>query len=135
MSNPNYLILPSRLDFVKTLSALKQAFAAQGLTLFAEIPHSSLADEHGLPLAPACLLIVGHPAKGTPLMQADLLLAAELPLKVLVCEQNGCVQVCYRRVLPLVAGRNLGAAENVAAQIDAAMSGLIAAALPSATSQ
>ncbi|MBH5330010.1 DUF302 domain-containing protein [Eikenella sp. S3360] len=127
--NPEHFIQTSPFDFQASIAALKQAFAAQGLTLFAEIPHSDLAAEHGLPLAPACLLIVGHPAKGTPLMQADLLLAAELPLKVLVYEENGRVWVLYRRVLPLVAGRNLGAVENVAAQIDAAMSGLIAAAL------
>ena len=62
-------------------------------------------------------------------MQADLLLAAELPLKVLVYEQNGRVQVLYRRVLPLVAGRGLDAAETAAAQIDAATGALIAAAL------
>ena len=129
MTNPNHLILPSRLGFAETLAVLKQAFAAKQITLFAEIPHSALAAEHGLPLAPASLLIVGHPAKGTPLMQADLLLAAELPLKVLVYEQNGRVQVLYRRVLPLVAGRGLDAAETAAAQIDAATGALIAAAL------
>ena len=131
MTNPNHLILPSRFGFAETLAVLKQAFAAKQITLFAEIPHSALAAEHGLPLVPASLLIVGHPAKGTPLMQADLLLAAELPLKVLVYEQNGCVQVLYRRVLPLVAGRGLDAAETAAAQIDAATGALIAAALES----
>lgn len=130
MTNPNHLILPSRLGFAETLAVLKQAFAAKQITLFAEIPHSALAAEHGLLLAPASLLIVGHPAKGTPLMQADLLLAAELPLKVLVYEQNGRVQVLYRRVLPVV-GRGLDAAETAAAQIDAATGALIAAALES----
>ena len=129
MTNPNHLILPSRLGFAETLAVLKQAFAAKQITLFAEIPHSSLAAENGLPLVPASLLIVGHPAKGTPLMQADLLLAAELPLKVLVYEQNGGVQVLYRRVLPLVAEHGLDAAKTTATQIDVAMGALITAAL------
>ena len=71
MTNPNHLILPSRFGFAETLAVLKQAFAAKQITLFAEILHSKLAAEHGLPLAPASLLIVGHPAKGTPLMQAE----------------------------------------------------------------
>ena len=66
MTNPNHLILPSRLGFAETLAVLKQSLAAKQITLFAEIPHSALAAEHGLPLAPASLLIVGHPAKGTP---------------------------------------------------------------------
>ncbi len=127
--NPNHFIQTSPLGFQETVAALKQAFAAKQLTLFAEIRHSDLAAEHGLALAPTCLLIVGHPTKGTPLMQADQLLAAELPLKVLVYEQNGRVQALYRRVLPLVAGRGLGRAEEVAAQIDTALSGLITAAL------
>ena len=55
MTNPNHLILPSRFGFAETLAVLKQAFAVKQITLFAEIPHSSLAAEHGLPLAPpAC---------------------------------------------------------------------------------
>ena len=48
MTNPNHLILPSRFGFAETLAVLKQAFAAKQITLFAEIPHSALAAEHGL---------------------------------------------------------------------------------------
>src|SRR5260370_15873630 len=77
---------PSPYSVAETLDRLESAIRAHGLTLFARIDHSGEAERVGLAMRPAKLLIFGSPAAGTPLMVASPLLALDLPLKALVCQ-------------------------------------------------
>jgi uncharacterized protein (DUF302 family) len=64
--------------------------------VFALIDHSGAAEQAGLEMQEAKLLIFGSPKAGTPLMVASPLLALDLPLKVLVWrERNGEVLLSY----------------------------------------
>ena len=72
----------------QTLSRLKATIADQGLTLFAHIDHGAGAQEVGLRMQPAHVLIFGNARAGTPLMVASPLLALDLPLKVLIWEDD-----------------------------------------------
>jgi uncharacterized protein (DUF302 family) len=68
----------------ETISKFKAVIAAKGLNLFAHIDHGAGAQEAGLVMNPAHVLIFGHARGGTPVMVARPLLALDLPLKILV---------------------------------------------------
>lgn len=80
---------PSPYGVDETLQRLEQLIRARGLTLFARIDHSTEAQRVGLSMQPAHVLIFGSPKAGTTLMIASPLIALELPLKVLVWQDNG----------------------------------------------
>ena len=67
-----------------TIGKLKTFIASKGLNLFAHIDHGAGAEEAGLHMQPAHVLIFGHAKAGTPLMVASPLLALDLPLKILI---------------------------------------------------
>lgn len=77
-----------------TIERLRAGILRHGLTIFAEIDHTSAAQQVGLMMQPAHVLIFGSPRAGTPLMIASPLLALDLPLKLLVwCHTGGSVWV------------------------------------------
>jgi uncharacterized protein (DUF302 family)/uncharacterized membrane protein YidH (DUF202 family) len=80
----------------ETLKTLNRALDAKGVTVFAIIDHSGEAEKVGLRMRPTKLLIFGNPKAGTPLMLAAPSIALDLPLKILVSEDNqGKVWISY----------------------------------------
>ena len=73
----------------ETIERLESTIAAKGLKLFAVIDHSGEAEAHGLELRDTKVVIFGSPEAGTPVMQAHPLAALDLPLKVLVWDDEG----------------------------------------------
>jgi len=77
---------------------------SHNLTIFARIDHSDQAQQVGLSMQEAHVLIFGNPTSGTPLMVASPLLALDLPLKVLVWQsEDGEVWVSSNRTAYLQA--------------------------------
>jgi uncharacterized protein (DUF302 family) len=75
---------------------LTEAIRAAGATLFAVIDHSGEAQRAGLSLRNTKLMIFGNPVGGTPVMAAAPLTALDLPLKVLVWQDDaGVVWMSY----------------------------------------
>lgn len=97
------MVLDSQYDFGKTLEMLDSAFKDKGMTVFAHIDHQAAAKEAGLEMQPATVIIYGTPKAGTPLMVKDPTLALQLPLKVLVTETDGKVQVLLNSAEQVVA--------------------------------
>jgi uncharacterized protein (DUF302 family) len=71
-----------------TVDHLNDAMRHAGATVFAVIDQSEAAREAGLTLRDTRLMIFGNPAAGTPVMQATPLSALDLPLKILVWEDD-----------------------------------------------
>ena len=71
-----------------TVDRLAEAVRAAGATLFAIVDHSGEAERAGLSMRPTKLLIFGSPEAGTLVMVAAPLSAIDLPLKVLVWEDD-----------------------------------------------
>ncbi len=87
-----------------TLAHLQETVQSRGLSIFAHINHSGGAEQVGLKMQPAHVLIFGSPKAGTPLMVASPLLALDLPLKVLVWQSSdGHVWASYTSVAFLAA--------------------------------
>ena len=88
--------IPSNHSVDQTVEKLRAILEANGVSLFALVDHSGEAEKVGMKMRPTKLLIFGSPSAGTPLMLAAPSLALDLPLKVLIREDdNGRVWVSY----------------------------------------
>ena len=70
------------------MSRLIGAVTSRGLAVFARIDHAAAAREAGLELAPEEVVLFGNPRAGTPLMQSDPRIGIELPLRMLVWQDD-----------------------------------------------
>lgn len=80
---------PSKHSVNDTMERLQAILKAKGVNIFVLIDHSGEAEKVGLKLRPTKLLIFGSPKAGTPLMLAAPSCAIDLPLKILVWEDDG----------------------------------------------
>ena len=78
-----------------TVARVTEIVAAKGMKLFAVIDHSGAAAAHGLELRDTKVVIFGSPLAGTPVMEAAPLAALDLPLKVLVWDDDGQTKISY----------------------------------------
>ena len=93
---PHVIAVQSSHDFETTLSKLRAAIDTRVFKTFAVIDHAAGAASIDQPLRPTTLVIFGNPRGGTPLMQAEQRLGLELPLKMLVVqEEAGAVSIIY----------------------------------------
>jgi uncharacterized protein (DUF302 family)/uncharacterized membrane protein YidH (DUF202 family) len=80
----------------ETVQKIEELLRSQGVKLFALVDHSGEAETVGMHMRPTKLLIFGHPKAGTPLMLATPSVAIDLPLKILVAEDDaGKVWISY----------------------------------------
>jgi uncharacterized protein (DUF302 family) len=87
---------PSQHSVDETVAKLKRILETKTVTLFAMVDHSGEAAKVGMKMRPTKLLIFGSPRAGTPLMLAAPSIAIDLPLKILVWEDDhGKVWVSY----------------------------------------
>jgi uncharacterized protein (DUF302 family) len=94
--------LPGAHSVPVTVERLKSLLFRKEIEVFAHIDHAAAARDVGLSLRPTQVLIFGNPKAGTPLMQARQTIGLDLPLRVLVWEDEaGKVWLTYRRVAAL----------------------------------
>ncbi len=99
----------SRHNIADTVERAKRMLEHQGFRVFGVIDHADNASKAGLELPPTQLLVFGNPASGTPLMQANRLIAIDLPLKLLVWEDaDGVVWISYNDAAFLQKRHHLG---------------------------
>lgn len=101
----------SKYGFDDTVNRLQNAVKERGMNVFAVIDHQAAAQENGLTMQPAKVIVFGTPKAGTPLMVKDPAFALQLPLRVLVTETDGRVQVVFNDTRALVAGSKIDYAE------------------------
>lgn len=87
---------PSPFGPQETLARLLSEVTDRGLSIFATIDHAQAAEQAGLEMRPAAVVIFGNPKGGTPLMRMAPTLAIDLPLKALVWEdEEGNTHLTY----------------------------------------
>lgn len=97
------------------------------MKVFAVIDHDGEAKSRGLELRETKVVIFGGPEAGTPVMVATPLVALDLPLKVLIWDDNGRTNVSYTAPRALAARYRIG--DELAARlagIDALTDALVA---------
>ena len=92
-----------------TVSRLTGILAARGIKVFAIIDQGEQAREAGLELRETTLVIFGHPAAGTPVMEAAPLAALDLPLKLLIWADGSRTNVTYYSPAAIAARYDLSA--------------------------
>ena len=99
--------------FARTLAFVARTIVDAGMTVFARIDHSAGARAIGIALPESTVLIYGNPRIGTPALTDSPLAALELPLRLLVCEDQGRVIVALQPVCARLvnAGVSLAVAE------------------------
>ncbi|HET6418716.1 MAG TPA: DUF302 domain-containing protein [Geobacteraceae bacterium] len=114
---------PSSHSADQTVETLKNILQTKGIDLFALVDHSGEAAKVGMKMRPTKLLIFGNPKAGTPLMLAAPSCAIDLPLKILIWEdEKGKVWISYnspqylqkRHGLPQELMQNIAVVENLA---------------------
>jgi len=125
-SNGNGIVdVPTLHSIDETVDKLKAILKEKGVALFALVDHSGEAAKVGLVMRPTKLLIFGSPRAGTPLMVAAPSIAIDLPLKILVWEDdrenvwlsyNSPEYLASRHDLPCELRQNLGVVAALAAK-------------------
>ncbi|MEL6873233.1 MAG: DUF302 domain-containing protein [Pseudomonadota bacterium] len=105
---------PSAHSVSKTLDRLSGMLKSKGITIFARVDHAAGAKKAGLELPPTELLIFGNPKLGTPLMQSNRAIGADLPMKALAWEdKDGKVYLSYTAPAALKARYAIGDKDKV----------------------
>lgn len=122
-TNKGIIDKPSNHSVEQTVEKLKNILQSKGVNLFALVDHSGEAAKAGMKMRPTKLLIFGSPKAGTPLMLAAPSSAIDLPLKILIWEDDqGKVWVSYnsadylkeRHGLPQELLQNIAVVETLA---------------------
>ena len=121
-----YADFESPLAFEETVVALQKELNSRGIiTIFATIDHKKAAEAVGEHMQPATVLIVGNPKVGTALMQENPRFAIELPLKILIYEEDKTVKIRYEKIAAIAEKYHIKQTFSTAEKIDAAMLQLI----------
>jgi uncharacterized protein (DUF302 family) len=97
-ADADLVTVPSERSVTETVERLKSLLSQKKIQVFADIDHAAGAKKVGLSLRPTRLLIFGNPQAGTPLMQSQQTIGLDLPLRVLVWEDEaGKVWLTYHR--------------------------------------
>jgi uncharacterized protein (DUF302 family) len=116
----------SRFRFDETVERLADAIEKAGMSVFSRIDHCAAAKAVGLHIPPTMVLLYGNPAKGTLVMMASSAAALDLPLRLLVRENDrGAVTLSFHPVVDMLL--RLGVPLEVAARMEPAQTVLLGA--------
>jgi len=83
-------------ETVQGFEAAVRAKGDKGWVVFTEIDHAAAAQRAGQPLRPRIVIVFGNPRIGTEAMQRAATLAIDVPLRVLIWEDDaGAVWLTY----------------------------------------
>jgi uncharacterized protein (DUF302 family) len=121
--------LASAHSATETVVRLKSLLSQKKIEVFADIDHAAGAQKAGLSLRPTRLLIFGNPQAGTPLMQSQQTIGLDLPLRVLVWEDEaGKVWLSYHRPVFLAQRHQVIDHDEAVKALDAGLAALARAA-------
>lgn len=124
MAAEGLITVASHRSVEDTIARLKTALGAKGIKVFTRIDHAANAEAAGLALCPTYLLAFGDAKAGTPLMAARQTIGIDLPLKMLVWQDEaGTVRISYNDPAGLVQRHDLDAVQQ---PVVAAMARLLA---------
>jgi uncharacterized protein (DUF302 family) len=116
-------------DVAATVARVKDALRSRGVTLFAAVDHAAGARAAGLELADEILLVFGNPQVGTALMQANPSVGIELPLRLLIWDEQGTTRIGFSDPAELADQYGLGASLPVLSRLRGLLDDLVADAI------
>ena len=117
--------LPSAHSADDTIHRLKTLLDQKKIHVFVHIDHAAAAKKVGLTLRSTQVLIFGNPQAGTPLMQSQQTIGLDLPLRVLIWEDDaGTVWLTYRKPSVLAREHGVTGQEQAVKALDNGLSAL-----------
>lgn len=87
---------PSAFSVKETIDRLEAVLKSKGIKVMARVDHAAAAKAINKQMRPAEILIFGTPKIGTPLMQSNIIIGIDLPLKAMAYEdEQGQVYLVY----------------------------------------
>ncbi len=113
----------------ETMDKFEGILKEKGINVVARWDHAAKGEGVGMPLKPTEVIIFGNPKLGTPLMQSNPRVGADLPLKVLVWEDaQGKVWLGYTDPEKLAARYGIKDRDEVVKKIGGALDAMTSAA-------
>lgn len=81
--------IPVKLSVPDSAEQVKDSLQEKGFTLFCDVDHQANAASVDLEMPASRLLIFGNPIAGTKLMQKDITMSLDLPLRLAIFDNNG----------------------------------------------
>ncbi len=91
----DWITRESPASVAETADRLVAAAEGAGATVFARVDHAAGAQAVGEELPPTTLVIFGNPRIGTPIIKSDRRAGLDLPLRVLIWEEDGETRLGY----------------------------------------
>lgn len=113
----------------QTVSQFTKAAEGAGANVFAVVDHQKGAKAVGAELAPSTLIIFGNPQIGTPVMLSNIRAGLDLPLKVLVFEENGETIIGYLKPETLKDRYDVNGVDSIFEKMSGALNKLTDAAI------
>jgi len=105
----------------ETVEKFKAAVEGAGAKVFAVVDHAKGAMSVGAEIPPATVVIFGNPKLGTPLIAANPQIGLDLPLKVLVWDEDGKTMIGYTDPIALKDRYDVAGADETFATIAGAL--------------
>ena len=103
---------------------LHELLGLRGVAVLASVDHAAGARSVGLELADEVVVLFGDPAVGTGVMQDDPRAGIDLPLRMLLWDDNGTTYAGYRDPLALTDGFDLADHRDVPVKLSGFMARL-----------
>jgi len=75
---------------------LKASLEEKGFTIFCDVDHQKNAAGVDLEMPESRVLIFGNPIAGTKLMQKDITMSLDLPLRIAVVDRDGKTEIIHQ---------------------------------------
>jgi uncharacterized protein (DUF302 family) len=129
LADADLVTLPSPYGANETVDRVKWLLDQKKIEVFAHIDHAEGAKRVGLSLRPTQVLIFGNPQAGTPLMQSQQTIGLDLPMRILVWEDDADkVWLTYRRPELLAQRHHVADRDEAVKALDAGLAALAGAA-------
>ena len=81
--------IPLKLSVPDSAEHVKVSLKDKGFTLFCDVDHQANAASVDMEMPASRVLIFGNPVAGTKLMQKDITMSLDLPLRLAIFDNNG----------------------------------------------
>lgn len=88
--------IPLKLSVSESAEHIKKSLQEKGFILFCDIDHHANADSVDLDMPTSRALIFGNPVAGTRLMQKDITISFDLPLRLAIVDKNGQTMLIHQ---------------------------------------
>lgn len=88
--------IPLKKSVPESAEYIKVSLKDKGFTLFCDVDHQANAASVDLEMPASRLLIFGNPVAGTKLMQKDIAMSLDLPLRLAIFDKDGQTMLLHQ---------------------------------------